>query len=254
MTTFYSAHEKIEQLTYTPDVKDTTDLEAATTAISAAAEPGADNYSAALTLGAPSDARLVVLRVANRIAVTIDSFNAGAAHLYCRVYVDTVDADHRLFDLDLIAPAAQKLSAVDTQAANKAVIFAALKDGGAHTFKFRLWVDAGNVVVSEVRLWEGVGSSATGVSVQALRLDHTGLVTLGFQAVRTGTGNLTAGWEISDDINTTTNRLPDVSGSNTGRVDEQLLVKTSAFWCTKSTVATDLVYLYKVLAHLRSES
>lgn len=94
--------EKIETITYTPAVPGSGDLEAGTTTVTATSEAsgvGNADYSAALTLPAPSDARMVAQRIATRLVVTIDSFDA-ATHLYCRVYMDVQDADHRLFGED----------------------------------------------------------------------------------------------------------------------------------------------------------
>jgi len=180
----------IEQITYSCDARDTTDLEAATKAVSAVAEPAADDYtSAALTLPAPTDTRLTVQRLCARIQVTIDSLNAGAAHLYVRCYVDTVDANHRLFDLDLQTPAAQKLSAVDLTSSSLATIYNALRDGGAHTLKFRLWVDAGDIVVSEIRVYYGIGSSGT-AQVECLRISTPGEVSVSMGYTRIGTGTM----------------------------------------------------------------
>lgn len=86
--------------------------------------------------------------------MAIDSFDT-AIHLYCRVYVDAQDADHRLFDEDWNSTGA-KLDAVDTLVGTKEPIFNLLKDGSAHTFFF--WVDQANdVVISLVQLWEAVG-------------------------------------------------------------------------------------------------
>ena len=106
--------EKIGLIEYLPYLENTGDLEAGTKTITATSEAtGVANadYSMALTLSKPSDARLVVTRIAARLAVTIDSFDV-AEHLYCRVYVDAQDANHRLFDEDWNSIGA-KLDAVD---------------------------------------------------------------------------------------------------------------------------------------------
>ncbi|MEK7281607.1 MAG: hypothetical protein AAB037_04555, partial [Chloroflexota bacterium] len=116
--------------------------EAATKTITATVEAtgvGNADYSAALTVAAPADARLVVKRVAARLAVTIDSMTAGT--LFCRVYVDAQAANNRLFDLSWTTPGA-KLAAVDTHSGNLAAVFNLLKDGAAHTFYFFFWVNA----------------------------------------------------------------------------------------------------------------
>lgn len=106
--------EKIELVSYSPLYPTTGDLEAGTkaiTAISEASGVGNADYSATLALASPSDARMAVLRIVSRLSVTIDSFDT-ATHLYCRVYVDVQDADHRLFDEDWTTTGT-KLDAVD---------------------------------------------------------------------------------------------------------------------------------------------
>jgi hypothetical protein len=168
---------KFETLYYAPQLQNSGDLEAATKTINAVAEasgPGNADYAAAMTLPAPDDARLQVLRIGARLSVTIDSLNGGCAHCYCRVYVDVQDADHRLFDLDFTS-AANQLSAVTAHAANKAIIYTSLKDGSTHTFYFFFWVDAGNAVLSLAQLWEGVGGNDGAYAYPVvLRLTHSG--------------------------------------------------------------------------------
>lgn len=122
--------EKIESISYTPGVQGSGDLEAGTRTITATVEAsglGNADYNQALTLAKPDDIRLVVKRIAARLAVTVDSFDA-ATHLYCRVYVDVQDANHRLFDEDW-SSAGAKLDAVDTHPGASATIFGLLKDG-----------------------------------------------------------------------------------------------------------------------------
>lgn len=171
--------EKIESIVYTPGLQDSGDLEPGTrTVTAAAAASGLANadYSKALSLAKPGDARLVLKRIATRLAVTIDSMTAG--HLYCRAYVDAQDADHRLFDEDWTTTEA-KLDIVETHSGNKATIFDLLKDGAAHIFYFFFWVDSGNAVLSLVQLWE---------RVVEFHLLHTGSFTSSGAFTRHGTG------------------------------------------------------------------
>ncbi len=187
---FEVGQEKIELISYSPGKQDTGDLEVATktiTAISEASGTGNADYSQALTLPKPNDARLVIERIAARLAVTIDSFDT-ATHLYCRVYVDQQDADHRLFDMDWDSTGA-KLTAVDTHSGTLSVIFGSLKDGSAHTFYFFFWVNqANNAVISLVQLWEGVGTGDTGWQV-ICRLSHTGITWWNLQTGLQGSGS-----------------------------------------------------------------
>lgn len=240
--------EKIETISYNPGAKDTGDLEPATKTISATSEAtGVDNadYSKALTLPKPDDARLVVKIIAARLAVTIDSFDT-ATHLYCRVYVDVQDADHLLFDEDWDSIGA-KLDAVDTRAGVKETIFNLLKDGAAHTFYFFFRVNqANNAVISVVQLWEGVGSCYTNTYTRRiLDINHCGLISLFIAVRKAGTGS--CGWRIV---------FPDtdlylLTGSTDGR-SECMLINNASLSCGGS-VSTDLNYLSKIYLHLRSE-
>lgn len=182
--------EKIETIMYAPGLQDSGDLEASTKTITATAEAsglGNADYSKSLTLPKPDDARLALKRIAARLAVTIDSFNA-ATHLYCRVYVDAQDADHRLFDEDWDSIGA-KLDATDK---TSGTIFDLLKDGAAHTFYFFFWVNqANNAVISLVQLWEGVGNAGTGSNEECLRLTISGLIQWTSSATLNGTGTRT---------------------------------------------------------------
>ena len=180
--------ERIETLAYAAGLQDSGDLEAGTMTVTATAEAsgvGNADYSHALALVKPDDARLVVKRIAARLAVTIDSFDT-ATHLYCRVYVDAQDADHRLFDEDWNSTG-EKLDAVDTHSAALATIFDLLKDGAAHTFYFFFWVDQpNNAAISLVELWEGVGSCITNPYGEVLAISHKGVLSLNAVGYRVG--------------------------------------------------------------------
>jgi hypothetical protein len=244
--------EKIETLTYGPGPQDSGDLEAGTKTITATAEAsgiGSADYSRVLTLAKPGDARITVKRIASRLAVTIDSMTAG--HLYCRVYVDAQDADHRLFDEDWTNTGA-KLDAVDTHSGNKATIFDLLKDGSQHTFYFFFWVNSGNSVISLVQLWEGVGTCATTTYAQAImELNIEGLMTINMAIARQGTG--TPGGRISarGDYNVYyvvfNSLLPEPTATPTTMLVKDPDVRYGG------SVATDLVFLWRIGIILRSE-
>lgn len=243
--------EKIELISYLPDIKNTGDLEAGTKTITATSEAtGVANadYSQALTLPKPSDGRLVITRVASRLAVTIDSMTAG--HLYCRVYVDAQDAAHRLFDKDWTSPGA-KLDAVDTHAGNLSTIFDLLKDGAAHTFYFFFWVDSGNVVISLVQLWEGVGSCGSSNNNNCLRLLHTGLVDAYFGKYREGTGTPTILLSLDAATNWISWSTTVIYNDSAGILRTMLL--DSAYISCIGTVVTDLNYIIRIAFVLRSE-
>ena len=238
--------EKTEIIEYSPNLQNTGDLEAGTKTITATSEAtGIANadYSKTLTLPKPSDSRLVVTRIAARLAVTIDSFNA-ATHLYCRVYVDAQDANHRLFDEDWTSIEA-KLDAVDTHAGALATIFGLLSDGSPHTFYFFFWVDAGNAVISLVQLWEGVGSWETGGTF-CYQIEHSGFMQLVGSSSRVGTGGMHC-YLMPTELG-----IGVSFGGNA--VSDLYLVPTRMRVRIGGTVATDLNYLDYVDVTLRSES
>lgn len=237
--------EKTLELQYSPGVLDSGELEPSTSTITATAEAsglGNADYSKSLTLSSP-DGLLTVLRVASRLAVTIDSMTAG--HLYCRVYVDVQDAGHLLFDEDWTS-VGSKLDAVDTHSGSLATVFDLLRDGGAHTFYFFLWVDAGNAVVSSVELWAGIGSCSTGwwPAASCLQINHQGLASYYHYITRIGTG--TAGSRI---VFSGDNAYLISPGSEYGH--PCLLLSNHELW-VNGTVATDLNYLSKMRLVLRS--
>ncbi len=248
--------EHIETLEYTPGLKDSWDLEAATRSVINTGEAtGIANadYSAVLTLPAPFDSRLSVLRIAARLAVTIDSITAG--QLNCRVYVDAQDANHRLFDLSWTTPGA-KLAGVDTHSGNLAAIFNLLKDGAAHTFYFFFWVNAGDSVISLCRLCEGVGSADTSYwGQEVLTVTHTGLLSVSSRIVREGTGTLSHMLtEKGAGVGQTGFLTGDISNTGIyGYGNTTCLVKNGVSIRCGGSVVTDVNYVYGCNFVLRSE-
>lgn len=187
--------EKTSTIRYLPGLRDTADLELATKTITATSEAsgvGNADYSKALTMTAPGtmsvpDTRLAIAEMGARLDVTIDSFDT-ATHLYCRVYVDAQDADHKLFDLDWDSTGA-KVSSASLNAATKAVIFALLKDGAEHTFYFFFWVNqAVNAVISVVRVRYGVGLTENVAWTVVATLDFDGLISIAIAGDKVGAG------------------------------------------------------------------
>ena len=180
----------VSTITYSPSsAQDTGDLEGATKTITATSEAtgvGNADYSSAKTLPVPSNSALAILRVATRLAVTIDSMTAGT--LNYRVYVDSQVAGNLLYDSTWVTTGA-KIVVQDTLVGTKETIFNLLKDGSAHTFYFFFWVNAGNAVLSLVELWEGVGATgATGWGKVVMSLTHTGLFSISPSIAKVGTG------------------------------------------------------------------
>lgn len=176
--------EKVELITYNPGYKDTADLEAATKTVTATAEAsgvGNADYTKALTFTIPTDARLAIKMMTARLAVTIDSMTA--THLYCKVYIDSQDAGHLLFNEDFTSTGAK----LDSAEMASGVKFDALVSGVEHTLYFFFWVDAGNAVISLVQAWEGVGTKQT-YNTKALELTYTGTVSQNAYFTKVGTG------------------------------------------------------------------
>ena len=193
--------EKIETITYFPDLQDSGDLETSTKTILATVEAtgiGNADYSKALTLPSPADARLEVLRIATRLSVTIDS-DDGIHDLRCRVYVDAQDASHMLFDLTYSSTGNQ-LAVQDCLVGTKEFLFNLLKDGSAHTFYFFFWSPGNHSpVISVVQLWEAVGKSGMGswdLTNRVIRINHSGFVQISFitAAIGTQATPLVAAW------------------------------------------------------------
>lgn len=250
---FEVGQEKIELLSYSPGVKDTGDLEAATKTITATTEAtglGNADYSASLTLPKPSDARLAVKSICARLSVNIAGLGT-ATHVYCRVYVDAQDADHKLFDEDWTSAGA-KLDAVDK---TSGTIFDLLNGGNAHTFYFFFWADVTDqTTIDTAQLWEGVGTCAT-VWQDIIELQHKGLVWWNAQFARAGTGSPThKGYVV------TTFSSSSTFARWTGQVYEPDSGRIPLFLCPDKarihgfgSVATDLNYISNTIAVIRSE-
>lgn len=247
MSLYSDKGEYVESITYQPQVPTTGDLEPGVANIALLAEPAIPQYNAALTLGIPADSRLVIQRVAARVEVTIDAFNAGCAHLYCSVYVDVVDAAHRLFTaIDFAAIGAQAYSGTITAG----TVFDLLTDGTAHTIYLSFWVDAGNADISLVQYWEGVGDNGvTGGGIPCLRLDYQGHVTIASRVHRIDAANTPQ--------NCITRNIPADHNANFQQVAGDFSVcRYTMVWNNDGvffwgTVATDINCLYQLFLNLR---
>lgn len=243
----------VEQITFAPGVRDSGDVVAADkliTATTEAAGTGNADYNAALTLTAPSDARLAVLQIAARL--NIQGSVLGTPSLRCRVYVDAQDANHRLFD-STVGVSTNYLEAVDTHAAALATIFALLKDGAAHTFYFFFWdpnyvAGTHTYTVSLAQLWEGVGTRDTDYwGLECLTLAFTGMLRLDSAPGRIGTGTVLHLWT---GLGGASDRLKEETGAKV--IIPLAIVFNSARLRVSGSVATDLNYLGIVIVTLRS--
>lgn len=248
----------LEALSFSMAAQNTGDLEAATKTITATSKQAVADYSAALTIAQPSDARIAIRCIGTRLSVVIDSITAGT--LYGRVYVDNPagdDAAKLLLDLSWTTTGT-KLDGVNTNAlidgwaASKAAIFTLLNDGTAHTFYFFFWVDAGNAVLSLVQLWEGVGwYGITGRL--GLTVTHRGLATLGAALTGTAIGSGAANSAFTRKPETYSNISSDYdsSSSNIPYLGTLLMAGRHHFRVS-SSVATDLTYFGNFFILLRT--
>lgn len=241
---FEVGREKIESIVLEFGAPNTGDLEAGTKTISATTEAsgvGNADYSSSKTLPKPSDVRLEVKRICARLAVTIDSTNGGFA-LQCRVYVDAQDADHRLFDVTWDNITGQYFEVIDL---TSGTIFDLLSDGSAHTFYFFFWSQYGGHIISQVQLWEGVGTYSTSRQL-VLQLSHEGFCYIYVRALQIGSGSGQYTLFFKDQ----SLQRYKADTSNDGR--DLLLIKDIDIKL-KGTVATDLNYIDGVAINLRSE-
>jgi hypothetical protein len=245
--------EKLETLIYAPGVQDSGDLEAGTRIITAGSEAsGTANatYAATLTLPKPADTRLVVKRFCTRIQATIDAISSGDTNLYCRVYVDVQDANHRLFDMDWNSTGI-KLATVDTYSGGLTAIFDLLKDGGSHIFYFFFWKagSGAGITISLVQIWEGVGSKIMGAGTPCLHIYHTGLLS-GFMAGnRVGIGYPNV--RLCQGIQDSTFLWFLVGASNEAPIPLAMGVNFGV--AINTSLETDLAYLVRIILTLRNE-
>jgi hypothetical protein len=245
--------EVVESLAYDPDIAATGDLEAATATIVPTSRPAiaGAQYSAALTLAKPADARIIVKRVAARLSVNIVSLGT-ATHLYCSVRVDVDDAAHELFNEDWTTTGT-KLNAVDTHSGNKAAIFSLLADGGPHTLYFLFWANAASQAQIDVASgWEGVGSSSVDGLNYCIEITHTGFISISDKTAVQGSG--TVNQCLFTDVNAVGRRFRGVTTTQELSMgDNTALVGVKAILSVFGTVATDLNYLDYLNVVLRSE-
>ncbi len=245
--------EVIESLTFDPDLMPSGDLEAGTATIVLVSRPATSSaqYSATLTLAKPSDARIVVKRIAARLNVNIVSLGT-ATHLYCSVRVDADDSSHELFNEDWTVTGS-KLDAVDTHSGNKAAIFGLLADGNPHTFYFLFWANAASQAqIDAVSFWEGVGSCDTGGGGYCIEITHSGFFSISDKVAVLGSG--TVNQCVFADSNTIGRRIRAVTTTTEFSMgDNTALVGAKAIMSVFGTVATDINYLDFLSVILRSE-
>ncbi|MDD5190864.1 MAG: hypothetical protein PHE50_07470 [Dehalococcoidales bacterium] len=241
--------EKIETITYAPQLQDSGDLETGSHTIVPTSRPviTAAQYSRSLTLPRPDDARLEIKRIASRLKVNITGLGT-ATHVYLSVRVDQDDADHELFSEDWTT-VGEKLDAVDVHVANKSAIFDLLQNGAAHTFYFLFWANAASqVTIDTVELWEGVGSCSTNENQPGcLLLNHAGDLSDMVLFITLGTGTTT--FRRQDSVDNSCFFTKDMS--NYSRKTINCLLVNELVYNASGTIATDLNYVHVIVINLR---
>jgi hypothetical protein len=240
----------IEAISFYPGLQASGNLETSTRSITAVAEADgvADaDYSCQLTLPAPEDSRLRVVRIAARLGITLDSLSG--ANLYCRIYIDQQNDDHCLFDLAWNA-AGELLSVTDVHNGENPVIFGLLRDGQSHTAYFFCWVDSGEAVISALEFWEGIGQGGPLYNQKCLELDHTGLISGGCPVNKVGTGSVYIRLGPAASVG---NYIVNAGGGTAHLQVPYALVDSPAL-AVRSSVGTDLVYITSLYLVLRRPS
>lgn len=234
--------EKIDSIVYYPNLQDSGDLEASTNNITVTSKQGLPDYTINLTTTAPSDARLAVTKLCQRLNIYIDSFGGGpaATKLYYSVEVNGVErASGEFIGTGADNPDSWGLSEgqFNLDSANQVDVF--------------LWVDQGNAVVSACQLWQAVGQSAVSYD-SAVELQHTGLVTTVLELAGVGTGTPTiriCPWEAP--VLGAYIYYKKASGVNV--CDSDTVVAGTgvklAYYCS---VASDIAYSRMMVFHIRS--
>jgi hypothetical protein len=146
--------------------------------ITATSEPAADDHL--LTIGALTHPNgMTILEILASLYMNDFALANGAEVLYLRIYVDIVDTNHRLVDLEL-----RNTQPGDTvgDAANSACKVALLTPG-SHDLKVRMWVNAGDCTV-DFAVMVTVGTDGVGVDpfegISVLSIDaNIGLASIG---------------------------------------------------------------------------
>ena len=229
-----SVQEVVETITYVPDLASSGDLEPATRTITATAKPGVADYSADLTLPAPSDPRLRVLRLGLRLQVTIDSFGGVPAATQLS-YAVHVNGTERL--TGTWTATGDGLAAVDLTEGQFDL-------GTANTIAVYLWVDQGEAVVSLAQAWLAVGTCNTSYT-EIVKMSHRGLAaaTVYVQLVGTGTPTTLFGQQ-------TWHALAQSTG--VGHLPLPSFVANDPVVACNGTVGADLNYVLAVTITLRS--
>lgn len=238
-----AVQEIMEFLDYGPDLQGSGDLEAATKTITATSKQTTPDYTASITLSAPSDTRLQVKRAGLRLQVTIDSFNLGATTLYWAVEVNGTQRGNGSW------------GATGNQYAAINLTEGQFNLGAGNSIGIFLWVNGGNAVVSLCQVWMGVGGTgAISSATLFLKLSHSGLFQNSLVIVRLGSGSM--GIDIYSPAEYTGySSLVFPGGEQAGNLWitglHGLLYQSAGYFLRSGTVPTDLWYLQRYHAILR---
>jgi hypothetical protein len=171
--------EKIDTIIYNPTLQDSGNLAVETGIITATSKPVTTDYSASLITINPSDSRLKVRRLCQRLNIHIDSFSGepAATKLCYSVEVNGIERAGGEFT----AAGADNLIAWDLTDGQ-------FNLGVANTIDVFLWVDRGTAEISVVQLWQGVGTCTTGWFSFPIEVYHKGLAQVSANFTRVGTG------------------------------------------------------------------
>ncbi|HXG41202.1 MAG TPA: hypothetical protein VNL95_00530 [Dehalococcoidia bacterium] len=169
-------------IVYIPALADSGDMEPGTRPITATARPASPDYSASLTIAAPPDPRLSVLRAGVRARVTVVAFGGSPAATVL-FYVLRVNGSDRL---------SGSWTATGNQTVAEDLLPGAFNLGSPNLVELFLWVDRGQVDINLAQFWLAVGSkqpsSAPG---GVLQVRHQGLMSLVAQVDVAGSGSPT---------------------------------------------------------------
>jgi hypothetical protein len=235
----------VEAIDFAPGLQDSTNLFPLGYNVAAHAQPAVADITWTGTIPKCTSKYFVQDILGARLALNDTAFNAGAATLSCRVYVDDPTgtiAARLLFDSTHVVAdtGVEDRYVEDVTLAAHPTIFNLLNDGLAHIYYFFLWCDAGNVDVVTVRLW--LSNCGTGdADKTSFHILYTGLVDGffdlfgdSFDSVETGGG----GW-----LCNTLGNAPILTGLG-ARIVSFPIVRTYG------DSATDLTYLVSMNALL----
>jgi hypothetical protein len=171
--------EKTDTIIYSPSLQDSGNLVVETGVITATSKQATADYSANLITSNPSDSRLRVRRICQRLNIHINSFSGEpAATKLC--YSIEVNGIERVMG-EFTAVGADNPVAWDLTDGQ-------FNLGTANTIDVFLWVDRGAAEISVVQLWQGVGTCTTGWSSFPLEVYHKGLAQVSANFTRVGSG------------------------------------------------------------------